>query len=175
MPGIKIAVTGNPGVGKSTLVLRVVERVPLSSGGMVTAEIRKCDRRVGFSLQDVLTGREGTLAHLHHADGPEFGRYRLNLRDLDEIGALAIERAIAEVDLVVVDEVGPMELSSSRFIQAVDRALREARNLLVTVHRNSDHTLAYKIRHGVDHHLRLTRANRDAQLGEILRLFEAGQ
>jgi nucleoside-triphosphatase len=171
---MRIAVTGTPGVGKSTLVLRAVERVPLSVGGLVTQEVRKCGRRLGFSIRDLATGREGVLAHVHLADGPAVGRYRVNLHDLDEIGARAIEWAIAEKDLVVVDEVGPMELQSPRFVAAVDRALAQARNLLVTVHRASNHPLAYRIRHGVDHYLRLTRDNRDQQTTEAIRLLSAG-
>jgi len=171
---MKIAVTGNPGVGKSTLVRQVVERVPLSAGGMITAEIRKCGRRVGFSVRDLATGTEGILAHLHLADGPAFGRYRLNLRDLDEIGAGAIERAIEETQLVVVDEVGPMELHSPRFVRAVERALAEAPHLLLTVHRASNHPLAYTIRHGVDHLFRLGRDNWEQVLAAILRHLTAG-
>ncbi|MGD9841134.1 MAG: NTPase [Candidatus Bipolaricaulis sp.] len=170
---MKIAVTGNPGVGKSTLVRQVVENVPLSYGGMVTAEIRKCGRRVGFSVRDLATGAEGILAHLHLAAGPSCGRYRLNLRDLEEIGAQAIERAIEGAGLVVVDEVGPMELHSPRFVRAVDRALEEAQNLLVTVHRASNHPLAYRIRHGADRVVHLTRGNRDQTAEEVTHLLAA--
>ncbi|MDD5453336.1 MAG: NTPase [Candidatus Bipolaricaulis sp.] len=170
---MRIAVTGNPGVGKSTLVLQVVEDVPLSCGGMVTAEIGKCGRRVGFSVRDLATGEEGILAHLHLAAGPSFGRYRLNLRDLDAIGAQAIERAIEGAQLVVVDEVGPMELHSPRFIRAVERALEEAQNLLVTVHRASNHPLAYRIRHGTDRVVHLTPGNRDQAAAEVIRLLSA--
>ncbi|MFH1609313.1 MAG: NTPase [Candidatus Bipolaricaulota bacterium] len=168
---MRIAVTGNPGVGKSTLVLRVVEGIPISCGGLVTQEIRKCGRRVGFSLRDLATGQEGVLAHIHLPAGPGFGRYRINLRDLDEIGAAAIERAVEQRDLVVVDEVGPMELHSPRFIAAVDHALAQARNLLVTVHRASNHPLAYRIRRGVDHYLRLTRDNRDETAAQVIGFF----
>lgn len=171
---MKIAVTGQPGVGKTTLVLRVVERVSLSCGGMVTQEIRKCGRRVGFSLRDLATGREGVLAHLHLADGPPFGRYRLNFQDLEGIGVRAVERAIEEAELVVVDEVGPMELQSPRFICVVERALAEAQNLLLTVHRASNHPLAYRIRHGVNHLFRLAEGNRDEVAAEVIRLLRRG-
>ncbi|GAB4305020.1 MAG: NTPase [Candidatus Bipolaricaulota bacterium] len=171
---MKIAITGDPGSGKSTLVRRVVERAPLFAGGMVTAEIRKCGRRVGFSVCDLSTGAEGILAHLHLAAGPSFGRYRLNLRDLDEIGVRAIERAIEDAQLVVVDEVGPMELRSPRFVRAVERALQEAQHLLLTVHRASNHPLAYTIRHGVDHLFRLTHAGREQVLAEVLHHLTAG-
>lgn len=168
---MRIAITGNPGVGKSTLVLRVVEGMSLSVGGLVTQEIRKCGRRVGFSLRDLGTDQEGVLAHIHLPAGPGLGRYRINLRDLDEIGSLAIERAVEEKDLVVVDEVGPMELHSPRFIAAVDHALAQAKNLLITVHRVSNHPLAYRIRRGVDHYLRLTRDNRDEVAARVIGFF----
>ncbi len=168
---MKIGVTGHPGVGKTTLVLRVMERVPLKCGGMITKEIRKIGRRVGFSVHDVLTGKEGVLAHIHLERGPRLGRYRINLRDLDEIGAAAIERALAECDLIVVDEVGPMELHSERFIRAVERALESDKHLLVTVHRASNHHLAYRIRHEVDHFFRLTATKRDRITEEIVGLL----
>ncbi len=168
---MKIGVTGNPGVGKTTLVKWVLAAVPLRAGGMITEEIRKCDRRVGFLVRDVATGREGYLAHQHLCDGPEFGRYRLCLRDLEEIGAAAILRAIEEAELIVVDEVGPMELRSPAFVVAVERALASEKHLLVTVHRASNHHLAYRIRHEVDHLIRLTQSNREEKTQEAIRLF----
>lgn len=171
---MKIAITGNPGVGKTTLVLRVLGEVPLRCGGMITQEIRKLGRRIGFCIRDLGTGQEGILAHLHLDTGPRLGRYRINLKDLEEIGAAAIERALQEAELVVVDEVGPMELHSPRFIRAVENALNSNKHLLVTVHRASNHQLAYQIRHGVDYYLRLTQNNRDAQTLEVLRLLSGG-
>ncbi|HAF71490.1 MAG: Nucleoside-triphosphatase [Acetothermia bacterium 64_32] len=168
---MRIAVTGHPGVGKTTLVERVLGAVPLKAGGMITKEIRKVGRRVGFSVIDVGGGREGVLAHLHLTEGPRLGRYRVNLKDLEGIGAAAIERAVEECELVVVDEVGPMELKSPRFVAAVERALREAKNLLITVHRASNHHLAYRIRHTCDPFIRLTSGNRDAKVDEVIRLL----
>lgn len=170
---MKVGVTGNPGVGKTTLVKRVIAALPFKVGGMITEEIRKCGYRVGFLLRDVATGQEGLLAHRHLCTGPEFGKYRICLRDLEEIGAAAIERALEETELIVIDEVGPMELKSPRFISAVERALASNKHLLVTVHRASNHHLAYRIRHEVDHLIRLTQSNREEKTAEVIRLFLA--
>ena len=170
---MKIGVTGHPGVGKTTLVERVIEAVPLKCGGMITKEIRKIGRRVGFSIHDLLTGKEGVLAHIHLEKGPKLGRYRVNLRDLEEIGAAAIERALVECELVVIDEVGPMELRSQRFIRAVERALESEKHLLVTVHRASNHHLAYRIRHETDRFFRLSVSKRDQIAEEIIALLSA--
>ena len=57
---MRIAVTGHPGVGKTTLVERVLAAVPLKAGGMVTKEIRKVGRRVGFAVIDI-----GSLSLIH--------------------------------------------------------------------------------------------------------------
>lgn len=170
---MKIGITGHPGVGKTTLVKRVLAAVPLRAGGMITEEIRKCGYRVGFLLRDVATGREGLLAHRHHCDGPQFGKYRLCLRDLEELGAAAIERAIEEAELIVIDEVGPMELQSARFIAAVEKALASGKHLLVTVHRASNHRLAYRIRHEVDALIRLTQSNREEKIQEVIQLLSS--
>lgn len=168
---MKIGITGHPGVGKTTLVKRVLAAVPQRAGGMLTEEVRKCGRRVGFLLRDVATGREGYLAHQHLCDGPVFGRYCLCLRDLEEIGAGAILRAIEEAELIVIDEVGPMELRSPAFVAAVEKALASDKHLLITVHRASNHHLVYRIRHELDHLILLTKSNREEKIQEVIRLL----
>ncbi|MGC9530459.1 MAG: NTPase [Candidatus Bipolaricaulaceae bacterium] len=169
--GLRIAITGQPGVGKTTLVQQVLAQVPLQAGGMITREIRKVGRRVGFAVIDVATGREGVLAHVHQTEGPRVGRYRVNLADLEGIGVAAVDRAIATCPLVVVDEVAPMELKSARFVAAVERALGEAEHLLVCVHRASSHHLTYRIRHQCHHLVRLTKAGRDQAAQQVVRLL----
>jgi nucleoside-triphosphatase len=52
------------------------------------------------------------------------GKYRVRLDDLDQIGAQAVENALNS-DLIIVDEIGPMELSSGRFVIAVEKNARE--------------------------------------------------
>jgi len=128
-------------------------------------------RRVGFSLKDLATGNEGTLAHLHHEQGPMVGRYRVHIPDLESVGAAAIERAVEQAELIVVDEVGPMELKSERFIQAVRSALEAEAHLLITVHRASQHSLTYVIRKRVDQHIHLSANNRDRMIDYVCSLF----
>lgn len=168
---MKLAVTGSPGTGKTTFVLRLVERLPLQAGGMITEEVRVMGRRVGFAVRDLGTGRRGTLAHVHGTDGPLVGRYHVDLGGLESVGVAAVEHAVQASELVVIDEVGPMELASERFVAAVLAALGSDRHLIVSVHRASNHHLAYLVRRGVDVYLRITRANRDAQLEHARQLF----
>jgi nucleoside-triphosphatase len=157
---VRIALTGRPGVGKTTLIRRVLERVPLKAGGILTEEIRKCGRRVGFSLVDLATGTKGVLAHLHQSIGPRLGPYRVNLEDLEGIGISAIYRALEESDLVVIDEIAPMELTSPAFLPAVEAALQSEKSLLVSTHAHVDDPLVHRVRQELEL-IRVKLSNRD--------------
>ena len=129
--------TGNPGVGKTTVLLRVVEALKArdcSVGGMLSREVRMGGTRVGFEILDLGSSRRGWLAHVSHKSGPQVGRYRVNLEDLDGIGVEAIMRAVESSDVIVIDEVGPMELFSERFREAVRRAVQCGKLVVGVVH-----------------------------------------
>jgi len=132
-----IFLTGRPGVGKTTALLKAVELLKAEGarvGGMVSREVREGGVRVGFEIIDLATGRRGWLAHVRQREGPRLGKYRVNLRDLEEVGVGAILSAIEEADLIVIDEVGPMELFSPKFVEAVRRALACGKPVLGTIH-----------------------------------------
>jgi nucleoside-triphosphatase len=168
----RIAITGRPGVGKTTLIRQVLARTPLSFGGMITQEVRKCSGRVGFSVVDLATGEEGVLAHLHGGGGPLVGRYRVRLDDLERVGVAAIRRAVAEKELVVIDEVAPMELLSPAFVPAVEEALASGKALLISTHANADHPIAHRVRQELTL-FRVRLSNRDLLVQEIARALGA--
>jgi nucleoside-triphosphatase len=165
----RIAVTGSPGVGKSTLVAKVISGTKLRVGGVLARDRCYKDRRTGFELLDLSTGMVGILAD-EAGDGPQLGKYRVHLDDLDRIGAQAVENALG-CDLIVVDEVGPMELSSHRFVLAVEKAIASPKPMLVVLHQWSNHRLAKKIR-GSFRVLTVTRENRDSLVDEIVQALK---
>lgn len=113
---------------------------------MVSREIRQRGVRVGFSLEDVLTHESGILAHVDQKDGPRIGKYRVNLNDIERVGATAIIRAAQDSDLVIVDEIGPMELHSMPFIHAVRIALASPKHFVGTIHKRATHSLVTEIK-----------------------------
>ncbi|MGC9444661.1 MAG: NTPase [Candidatus Methanospirareceae archaeon] len=171
---LRIGLTGKPRTGKSTIVKEVIirmkaEGVPM--GGMLTADLREHGRRVGFAIEDIRTGETGVLAHVQlPTRGPTVGKYTVNLTDLDGIGARSISAATArsEIELIIIDEIGTMELKSSRFIEAVEHALASEKHLVVTVHQRSTHELAQHIR-GTFEILEVTEANRDEMATIIMK------
>jgi nucleoside-triphosphatase len=115
-------VTGPPGCGKTTLLRRVVEGLPLRAGGFYTEEIRHGGQRRGFRLL-TLDGQEAVLASVDVSGPPRVGKYGVDVDALERVGVPALEEAVASADVVVVDEIGKMEMASQRFRQAVESEL----------------------------------------------------
>jgi nucleoside-triphosphatase len=162
----RIAVTGLPGVGKSTVVHKVIElcKDRARIGGVLTRDKRLKGKRIGFEIMDIASETTGQLADLV-GKGPRVGQYRVNLGDLDNIGAHALENAL-NCDLIVVDEVGPMELQSNKFIQAVEKVIASEKSILVVVKLGYNYPLALNIRRTFKL-ITVTRENRDSLPSEI--------
>ncbi len=132
-----LLLTGSPGVGKTTVLLRAVESLKARGyriGGVISREVRSHGKRVGFDLVDVGTGRSGWLAHVDQKVGPQVGKYRVNLVNLDGIGAEAIRNAVEDSEVVAIDEIGPMELFSEKFKQAAREAVESTKMVICVVH-----------------------------------------
>jgi len=176
---VRVFLTGVPGVGKSTVVRKVAEMIQQSGvkvGGMTSGDLRSGAARVGFEIRDLLTGETGVLAHVNQPTGPGIGRYRVRSEDLDRIGAEAILSAIKDADLIVVDEVGPMELISRRFKDAVQAALTSGKPLLGTVHRNAQDPLVRVIKSSPSIEVvEVTLENRDSLANGLVERFMTGQ
>jgi nucleoside-triphosphatase len=145
----RIFLTGEPGSGKTTVVKRAAELLAAGGfkvGGMMSKEIRESGSRTGFGIEDFITHEEGMLAKVGSSEGPQVGKYTVNLHDLDDLGARAIQRAIEAADVILVDELGPMELHSHRFIESVEAALSSQKHVLGTIHKRATHPLVMTVK-----------------------------
>ena len=125
-----IFLTGPPKTGKTTALLKAAEQLKARGcklGGMTSQEIRERGVRTGFEIRDYASGRSGWLAHTRQPVGPKIGKYRVNLNDLNTVGVTAILDGLKNADVVLIDEIGPMELCSEAFIEAVEKAVGSER------------------------------------------------
>jgi nucleoside-triphosphatase len=130
---LNLLVTGKPGVGKTTLMARIVERLQssLALAGFTTTEVRdSAGERIGFDIVTV-DGRRGELARVGFQSRFRVGRYGVNLERLEQLSLPELARR--DVDLIVIDEIGKMECSSGRFRRAVEDALDSPVNVLATL------------------------------------------
>jgi len=167
-------VTGPPGIGKTTAVRRAVALLRergFAPGGFYTGELREGKRRTGFFVEDVATGRRARLAELGPGE-PRVGRYRL-VREGLELASQALQTALREAQVLVIDEVGPMELKDPALREAIAAALKSEKPTLGSVHQKSADSLARWVRETCAV-LVLTKENRDQAPLWLIQVVEGG-
>jgi nucleoside-triphosphatase len=168
-----LLLTGDPGVGKTTLLIKTVDSLKakgISVGGMISREAREGNARVGFEIIDLTSNRHGWLAHVSQKTGPQVGKYHVNLEDLDNIGAKAISEAVEKCFAVAVDEIGLMELFSPKFKQAVKQALESKKLVLAVVHTKAKDQLVNEVKRREDALIfTVTSANHDSLSAELVK------
>jgi nucleoside-triphosphatase len=116
--------TGKPGSGKTTAIKKIVSLLTDGAGGFYTREVRSKDKRVGFEIV-TLTGRVKMLAQKSHIPSSPhsvlFRDYWVDTEALDSLAIPAILEAMNENKIIVIDEIGPMEVLSSTFRETVMR------------------------------------------------------
>ncbi len=125
-------ITGKPGCGKTSLIMEILEELKLNAGGFYTSEIREKGIRKGFKIV-TLDGKEGVLAHIDIKSPYKVGKYKVNLKDLEEVAVNSILKAQGENKTIVCDEIGTMEMKSEKFKRAVITALDSKNKVLGTI------------------------------------------
>lgn len=158
--------TGSPGTGKTTVIKQAIAKMRIKAGGFYTEEVRSGGTRQGFRII-TLDGQDAILAHVDISSPYRVSKYGVGISNLDNVGVTAIHRAIEESDLIVIDEIGKMELFSPRFREAVLKAIDSGKKVLGTIMLSS-HPFADEIkRHPKVQMVEITRANHDQVLKEI--------
>lgn len=137
--------------------------------GFVTEEIREGGRRVGFSVASV-SGARATLAHVDLPGPPRVGKYGVDLPAFERI-ALPELAGGGELEgvIVVIDELGKMELASKPFREAVARLFESQRPLVATVHVFA-HAFTDRLKQAPEVELiRMTHGNRDQLPADLAR------
>ncbi len=137
---MKILVTGRPGIGKTTLVSKLAQMLKekgLSVGGMITYETREKGVRTGFLVEDLKTGLKSLMASVNYSSGPRVGKYVVSLMEIERVGVKAIMNAVEKDEVVIIDEIGPMELYSESFRKAVSNAFSSPKSVVATIHQGA--------------------------------------
>ncbi len=128
----KVLLTGRPGCGKTTVIKCVVNNLPRPAGGFYTEEIRDGSTRAGFKIV-TLDGEEVVFAHVDFKTRERVAKHGLDLSVLETVGVEAVSEAVRQRRLVVIDEIGPMEIRSPIFREAVNEALDSEVPALATI------------------------------------------
>ncbi|MFN3383598.1 MAG: NTPase [Archaeoglobaceae archaeon] len=163
---MRIAVTGRPGIGKTTLCLKVYQALKskIKISGFITAEEREKGVRVGFKLIDLASNRSIYLAKVG-SGRVMVGKYEVLVENLDNF----LRDLDVGGELVIIDEIGPMELKSKKFVSFVENLL-EKENLLFTIHYRANHSLIEKVRSNFRVYF-IDEKNRNSVAEEIVKVY----
>lgn len=123
----------------------------------MTAELRERRQRVGFAVE-TFEGERAPLAHVTFSGPPRVGRYGVDLQAFERV-ALPALAGVKEEEVVVIDELGKMELASEAFRGAVSELFDRRLTLVATVH-VARHPFTDALKRDAEV-VRVTRANRD--------------
>lgn len=150
---MKIAITGKPGSGKTTLCLKIFERLKsFNATGIVTKEVRKDGRRIGFIFLDLEDGEELWLAHVENPSDVRVGKYGVFVENIDRIAEKLREKreklercqnrekCEKKSEVLIIDEIGPMEMKSQAFVDTIRDIIDTSKGTLIfTIHLKSRH------------------------------------
>lgn len=174
-PPVKIGITGLPGSGKTQTLLRIIQLLEAEGvkvGGMVTEPIIEKQRRSGFKIVDWLSKESTVFAHEGLKSRVRSGRFGVNLSALEGLGTKALAGARESADVIVIDEVGKMEVESEAFTQAVTETLDANKSIVMTLHKKSRNPLLQDIRRRDELRLlEVTPVNKNLLAVKIVRLL----
>ncbi len=142
----KILITGPPKCGKSTLISKLINYYTYEKDyiiyGFLTPEVREGGKRIGFDIVDIISGDISQLARVgSYKTKKQVGKYSVFVENLDEFieNKLYLESKI--VDLIIIDEIGKMELFSVKFQNFIKMIFTSKFPVLATLGLNLKHPL----------------------------------
>jgi nucleoside-triphosphatase len=166
--------TGAPGTGKTSLLKEILTQAKASAGGFYTEEIRTGSVRQGFEII-TLDGKSATLAHTNIQSPYRVSKYGVDISALEEVAVPAIRKATRDSDIVVIDEIGKMELFSTSFQEAVIEAIESEKRVLGTIMLKA-HPWADNIKHHSKVKVTIvTKTNRNQIAQQILQWLKSGE
>jgi Predicted nucleotide kinase len=166
-----ILITGYPRVGKTTLVNKIIKQLSCKIDGFYTHEMRENGRRTGFYITD-FDGNQMVMASDKSNSPYRVNKYGVNIDGFEKIGIPAMERAMKNADLIVIDEIGRMEMFSPKFCYMLRTVFDSEKPLLATI-KKIDCELTKELKQRKDVIIfEVTANNRDTILSKILEAIE---
>lgn len=158
-------ITGPVKSGKTTVLYELVKELRKKGfivGGFISPEETHHGTREGFYIEDIETEGIANLASIG-GNGPKSGKYNVNVKEFEAL-ALKSMKNPEKYDLLVIDEIGKMEMMSTRFQDTLADILEKEIPVVASLHGSYVNT--YEI---FGRLYRLTDSNRGQVYSSVLR------
>jgi len=168
---VKILLTGLPGCGKTTAVMKVIANLdPEKVAGFYTQEIRQNNVRKGFSW-NCLDGTTGFLAHIDIKSPFRVSKYGIDVAGFEKSILPILDAEQTSAELFIIDEIGKMECFSKKFVTTVRKLFASDKSVLATIAQKGTGLIS-EVKNYPDTKLfTLTIQNRDKTVAEILQIL----
>lgn len=152
---MKIAITGKPGSGKTTvckILINELRKRGIPVEGFITEEIRdEKNQRTGFRIITT-SGITAILADIYEKTEYTVGKYFVKVENIDKLIVPFLEKAFSDTrKLCIIDEVGKMELFSLSFCKVIEKAFNFSGSMIYTTPLFSEHPLVKKLKNNADY------------------------
>ncbi len=128
----QILITGMPGSGKTSLIKKLANNISEPYSGFFTGEIREKGIRTGFEVE-TFSGKKEMLAHININSKLKLSKYGVDIEGLEKLAIPEIEKALEDKSLLIIDEIGKMELFSERFKNFLNEVYKSKIRLIATM------------------------------------------
>jgi nucleoside-triphosphatase THEP1 len=134
-------ITGSQGSGKTTSLIKLTKHLKdegLSVGGIIAHGFWNNNERTGFELENIQTGEKIILCQTNPAKGwAKFRRFYFNPEGFDFGNKVLDPANLDKTEIIVIDEVGPLELEDKGWAQAIKSLLKTTGKPVIFVVRES--------------------------------------
>ncbi|WP_411551919.1 nucleoside-triphosphatase [Paenibacillus lautus] len=172
-------VTGKPRMGKTTMIKKLIHHLGSDlCGGFYTEEITNAGERIGFRCVAV-DGESVEIANVESPSHIRVGRYGVDVEKFEDFAIHKLREALSSKKIIVIDEMGFMQMLSASFQSMVQEIISDRRIVLGTIpvesHPEID-AIKYRKEVGI---ISLNEINRDVMpellLKDILNALEGGR
>ncbi len=130
-------ITGSMGEGKTTQIEKIVEALRnnnISTGGILSPRIIENGTTTGYDIVDIATNeRTAFLRKTADEKSAKIGRYSI-LSEGIEKGHKALISSVRNTQVIVIDEVGRLELDNKGWAESINYLLKDSHcNLILSV------------------------------------------
>jgi nucleoside-triphosphatase THEP1 len=142
----KILITGLPRSGKSTLISKLIQYYTDEKSyiiyGFLTPEVRKNKKRIGFNIVDIYSKKIYQLARVGDFKSKyRVGKYCVFIDKFNKYLEVLKNIELKAVDLIIIDEIGKMELFSKKFQTLIKRLFLSNISIIATIGLKLQHSL----------------------------------